>query len=279
MRKTITIRSRVLMTVAGVFIASSVIMAAVVYTSQRSQFNKTIREEIKNDVALFPLQVEAEAEGLARALAGFTRLDALLKPFAEKNHDALLAVAKPIFESIKANNNITHMYFIEPDGTVLLRVHKPEQQGDKVSRITFRRASETGRLSSGIEMGKNFFSLRAVHPVTYQGSPIGYLELGQEIDHIFKRMSETTGDDVSVFLTNDFLKARSAELKKETMGDFMLLDSTHKEAALALAQQVELKAGLSEFVLSTGSVGGTKHVIGMGPLKGCRRDCRRRPVL
>ncbi|TAN42151.1 MAG: methyl-accepting chemotaxis protein [Nitrospirae bacterium] len=241
-------------------------MALVTYKSQKDQFQGSIRDKVRNDVNLFPQQVAADAEGLARALAGFTRLESLLKPFAERNREELLAAAKPVFESIKTGNNITHMYFIEPDGTVFLRAHKPEQHGDRVARITYKRASESGRLSSGIEMGKNFFSLRAVHPISYKGKPIGYLELGQEIDHIFKRMSEITGDDVSVFLTNEFLKSKSAELQSEAVGDFMLLDSTHKEAALKLARQVDLKAGLKELALSHGKIEGAQHIVGMGPL-------------
>jgi methyl-accepting chemotaxis protein len=265
--RTVSIKMRIVITAAAIFIVSSVIMGIVTYRGQVAQFNDNMRDKMKNDLALFPSQVEQDAAGLARALAGFSQAESLLKPFAERKYDALLAAAKPVYDSIKANHNITHIYFIEPDGTAFLRAHKPEQHGDKINRVTYQQASGTGRLASGIEMGKNFFSLRAVLPITYQGQAIGYLELGQEIDSLFKRISGITGDDVSVFLTGEFLKSKSAVLKNETVGDFMLLDSTHKEAALALARQIDLKKGLRELTLFHATHDGNDHIVGVGPLK------------
>ena len=60
------------------------------------------------------------------------------------------------------------MYFILPDGEVFFRGHNPPQHGDRLTRVTYKRAAETQKLASGIEMGKNFFSLRAVLPVFYR---------------------------------------------------------------------------------------------------------------
>ncbi len=116
-------------------------------------------------------------------------------------------------------------------------------------------------------MGKNFFSLRAVHPVVYKGTLIGYLELGQEIDHIFKDLSAITGDDVSVFLTDEFLKSKSAELKAERVGDFILLDSTHRETGLRLAEKVMLDKGLKEMAVFDVELRGARYAVGLGPLK------------
>ena len=107
---------------------------------------------------------------------------------------------------MRQNNNITHMYFIRPDGTVLLRVHKPEQSGDTLTRATFQEAARTKKTVSGMEMGKNFFSLRSVRPVSYQGTAVGYMEVAEEIDHVFKQMKDINGNDVSLFLTEEFLE-------------------------------------------------------------------------
>ena len=265
--KDLTIKARVIITVGAIFLISSAVMAMVTYTSQMDQLRDSITEKVKSDLNLIPTQIEADAEGLSRALAGFTRLDNLLQPFAERNREKLAAAVKPVFEDLKARNNITHMYFILPDGEVFFRGHQPAQNGDRLTRITYKRASETNKLASGIEMGKNFFSLRAVQPVSYNGRPIGYMELGQEIDHIFKKVSEITGDDVSVFLTEEFRKSKSSELNKERVGKFMLLDSTHKEAGLNLAEKVDLEKGLKEMAVFDVSVKGSRYAAGVGPLK------------
>jgi methyl-accepting chemotaxis protein len=262
-----TIKARVIATLLAIFAGSGVLMAFVTYNNQMAQMRGNFTDKMQSDMNLFPAQIEAEAAGLARALTGLTRLDSLLKPFAGQDREGLQAAVKPLFEELKTKNNITHLYFIGLDGTVFFRGHKPEQFGDTLTRITYKKASETGRLAYGIEMGKNFFSLRAIQPVSYNGKSVGYLEVGEEIDHLFKQLSEVTGDDVSVFLTEDFIRSKSAEVRNEKIGEFTLLDSTHKEAALSLAGLVDLKQGLQGLKIYDVDLHGARHAVGVGPLK------------
>jgi len=168
---------------------------------------------------------------------------------------------------LKAKNNITHLYFILPDGKCFLRTHKPEQFGDTINRYTFKKAAETGKSFQGIEMGKNFFSLRSVHSVIHNGTSIGYMELGEEIDHLFEKIREITGDDVSLFLTDEFMKEKSVEAKVETSGSFGLLYATNKEAALSLAGRMNLSQGLSSMVTQLVDYNGVKYITGIGPVK------------
>ena len=80
-------------------------------------------------------------------------------------------------------------------------------------------------------------------------------------------MSEITGDDVSVFLTDEFLRSKSAELNNERIGRFTLLDSTHKEAGLRLAEKVDLEKGLKEMAVFDVSMKGSRYAVGLGALK------------
>ncbi|HWI40882.1 MAG TPA: methyl-accepting chemotaxis protein, partial [Verrucomicrobiae bacterium] len=165
-------------------------------------------------------------------------------------------------------NNITHMYFIDADGTVFLRAHKPEQFGDKVGRATFKKASETGKVSAGIEMGKNFFSLRSVHPVTSGGARLGYLEVAQEIDHLFDQMKKTSGNDVSILLTEEFVKGRNAEVGDQKVGKMSLLKSTDPKTTLPLAAalQAEMAAALKGPLVKVISLKGQKFAVSMTPV-------------
>ncbi len=103
-----------------------------------------------------------------------------IRIFKSKNKDALLAAAKPFFDEIKAKHQITHFYFITPDKKCFLRVHKPEQYGDTIERITLKGAMESKAEFAGLEMGRNFFSLRAVTPVYDEGELVGYVELERD---------------------------------------------------------------------------------------------------
>ena len=265
----LTIKRRVIITVTGIFLASTALMGFFAYRGQVNQVRNSFRDMAKNESKLFQSILKGDADGLARAHTGLTKMDRLLGLFAAGKREELLAAAKPIFDEIKQNNNITHMYFIQPDGTAFLRVHKPQQFDDKVNRATFKNAAATNKVSAGIEMGKNFFSLRSVHPVSYSGKPIGYMEIAEEIDHVFQQMKEITGNDVSIFLTDDFLKSHPTELKSEKSGNFSIIYPTNKEIALKLATKLgsSMTGALKEPAVSMLNLNGAKYVVAMSPVQ------------
>ena len=264
-----SIKKRVIVSVITLCVASITILGVFAYQYQMHQMREGLKDQAKNDGRLFEAILKGDAEGLARAHAGLDKLDALLAPFAAGNKDALLAAAKPVFSEIRQNNNITHMYFIQPDGKVLLRAHKPEQDGDILKRETFLKAQATRQMAWGLEMGKNFFSLRCVKPVSYQGRALGYMEVAEEIDHVFQQMKQITGNDVTLFLTEDFLKSKSTDVKSEKTGSFRILYPTQKEVALGLAAKAasEMTGALKEPQLAIISFNGGRYLVGIGPVQ------------
>jgi methyl-accepting chemotaxis protein len=264
-----TIKNRILVLGIGAFLASVLLMGLLAYRSQVGQLRESLKDLAKNESRLFHTILAGDAEGLARAHIGLTRHDELLRLFGERKKEDLMAAARPMFADMKSRNNITHMYFIDPDGTVFLRVHKPEQHGDRLQRATFLKAKETGKVASGIEMGKNFFSLRTVHPISFQGTGLAYLEVAEEIDHVFSQMKEITGNDVSLLLTEEFRQKAGAEVNKEKVGKFTVLESTGKEESLALAQAnfEILEEGLREPVVAIVDLDEKKYVIGVSPVE------------
>ena len=264
-----SIKNRVIISVISLCAVSIAMSGFFAYRFQLHQLRKGLQDQAKNDGRMFNSILAADAEGLARAHTGLDRLDVLLKPFAAGNRDELLAAARPIFAEIRQHNNITHMYFIEPDGKVLLRVHKPEQAGDVLKRTTFLNAQSSGRVASGLEMGKNFFSLRSVRPVFFQGKPLGYIEVAQEIDHVFQQLKQVSGNEVSLFLTEDFLSGGTTEVKTEKVGTFRILYPTKKELALGLAslQIPEMKDALHEPKVSIVSHQGGRYLVGISPVQ------------
>src|SRR6202011_5009580 len=77
----------------------------------------------------------------------------LTEAFRKRDRAALLERVKPLFASLQNEHGITHFYFTLPDRTVLLRVHNPGLNGDKVDRYTTLEAERTGKVSVGIERG------------------------------------------------------------------------------------------------------------------------------
>lgn len=267
---TSSIKRKVILTVISLCFASITILIFFAYWYQMHQLREGLQDQAEKQVYLFNSVLASDAEGLARAHIGLDRLDELLEPFATGDKKELLAAAQPIFNESRRNYNITHMYFIEPNGKVLLRVHKPEEAGDILTRTTFLRAQATQRIASGLELGENFFSLRCVGPVSLRGRAIGYIEVAEEIDHVFAHMKRITGYDVSLFITEEYLGSHSTHVQGEKgPGNFRLLYPTRKEVALGLAEKMqrEMKAALSSDKVRIVSYRGGKYVVGIGPVR------------
>ncbi|MBF0422123.1 MAG: response regulator [Magnetococcales bacterium] len=224
---------------------------------------------IRKTLKVFATQLEADAEGLDKAHTGIDSNPELLRLFAERDLQGLSAAVRPIFETLKNQFRITHMYFIEPDGRIFLRAHG-EDRGDIIRRSTFMRAASTRQPAAGIEMGVHFFSLRNVHPVTWNGRSIGYFELGQEIEHIFANVKKITGQEIGLLMTNDYANAKHVNVVRDNIHGFNLLESTDPLLTHQLASSLEkeqLEQGLRKVVvlLHQGNFGA--HGIGLAPFK------------
>lgn len=168
-----------------------------------------------------------------------TQLDALLdRPetlalYQARDRDKLVAWAAPIFRQLRLKHGVTHWYFLDPEParTCFLRVHAPALHDDVVNRDTFTQAIATHDIGYGKELGKTAFALRVVKPLRAGGAIVGYVELGEEIDHFLESMKQETGDDFGVLVQ----KARldRAELRRvrgedrwNEHADVVLVDST-----------------------------------------------------
>lgn len=262
-----SIRFRLVLTTGLIMLLSAACMGVYSYLNQSRQLQNRFRNLAENETRLFNTILQADGKGLSRALEGLSRLESLLKPLAAKDRTALLAVAQPIFDDLKIRHNITHMYFITPDGRVLLRAHRPGQYGDLLKRATYLRAAATRATASGLEMGRNFFSLRCVTPVYLQGEIIGYLEMAEEIDHVFAQMKNITGNDVSLFLPKKYIEQYDVALPFVQTGDFTLLYPTRPQRTLELAKKLDdfLEEALHRDSVAPVKLGKERFMVAAGP--------------
>jgi signal transduction histidine kinase len=123
-----------------------------------------------------------------------------------KDRDALLALTTPLYEKLNRDYKITHFYFIDVNGTCFLRVHSPTRFGDLINRYTLKTAAETQKPSSGIELGPyGTFTLRVVQPWFLNDTFAGFIELGEEIDHIAPKLRESLDVEVVFLIDKSFL--------------------------------------------------------------------------
>jgi methyl-accepting chemotaxis protein len=107
---------------------------------------------------------------------------------------------------------------------MFLRVHLPAKHDDAIERATLLRAMDRREMSAGKELGKSAFALRVGKPVIVEGRLVGYLELGEEIDHFLGRMKQQTGNEFAMFISKKLIDAsewaRTRGTQRNTWDDF-----------------------------------------------------------
>ncbi len=266
---TMSIKGRLILSATIIMLLSTLVLGGYSYRNQLWQLQHRFNDLAINDHRLFETILQSDADGLRRALTGLSRLEPLLDPFARGDRAALLAAVQPVFTELKSQHNITHMYFISLQGEVFLRAHRPEQFGDRLERATYLRAAATRSTATGLEMGRNFFSLRCVTPVYLHGTQIGYMEVAEEIEHIFEQMKHITGNDFGLFFPASYLEAYDSALRPDAEGDFSLLYPTNRETFILLTSRLNglLRRGLETFAVDRMRLADRSYLVGVGPIQ------------
>ena len=225
-----------------VFLAFALLLTLLFYFIGLHGQNRILNEMSLNDNRhlhdLFYTLEERDIKILSSALEAIVRDPGIKSVYLEKDREKMYNYEQPLFQNLKDRSGITHFYFILPDGRVFIRMHGKEIYGDIVTRLTFQEARDTKKLSSGIELGKTAFALRAVMPYYKDSELIGYVELGEEIDHFLKILKGSTSNEFVIVADKahlsreDWKSVRQAAGLRDNWDDsekHLILGSTTKE--------------------------------------------------
>ncbi len=193
---------RVKVAVAAIAFVAAVALAVTLPLRQASQRAVELAGEdaLRAAAMAFASIERGDKDKLSLALDTLMADPALIAPFRERNRDRLIEVTAPIFQQLKAKHGITNWYFIDPDRTCFLRVHAPALFGDRIERDSLAQAIARGDMAAGKELGKSAFALRVVKPIRAGGQIVGYMELGEEIDHFLEHVSQQIGSDIALLV-------------------------------------------------------------------------------
>lgn len=189
------------------------------YLLQRRDVSDQVWDQIAEVRLLFGERFTADSQ----LLQGFTdflmRDEQLQRDWQARDRSALLRDSQPIFEELRSERRITHLCFHDPERTCFLRVHNPGQYGDRADRATLNAAVHTGHSSCGIELGpQGTFTLQAVRPWWIDGRLVGYIEIGEEIDHIIRALRNTLDVELVVVVDKSFLDQTHWEESMRMLG-------------------------------------------------------------
>jgi methyl-accepting chemotaxis protein len=276
----LSIRTRLATSTVITLGLAALVSAGLYRSATRASARAADEQVVRTAAALYDELERADVERLSTTLDALAADDRLVDALAAGDRDRLLAHSASVFATLRDRHAITHMYFMEPETKrCILRVHKPAQGGDVVQRVTLAKAIETRAVAAGKELGKTAFALRVVRPVESGGRVVGYLELGEEVDHFLRVLKERTGDEYALFIGKDLLD--EAEWRKVKGGaggwddhpDVVVVDATSQQP-LVDPDAVRAAAGGAPAVLGEWRADGATFVRGVVPI----RDARDRQV-
>ncbi|ABD70566.1 periplasmic sensor signal transduction histidine kinase [Rhodoferax ferrireducens T118] len=156
---------------------------------------KLVDQKLSKDTSLM--------QAVLRTMMGNRAIEAA---FASRDRDALVREAGPLFETLRADHRITHLYFNGPDLVNVLRLHSPGQFGDLIDRETSIKARDQGIAVHGIELGPlGTLTLRLVVPWRSQDRLLGYLEIGEEVGYLVDEIRDSLSVDLLVMVDKDLI--------------------------------------------------------------------------
>jgi len=185
-----------------------------------SGVHKTATEEtLRTTQTAFQLELDERVDKLTLALFQLSNNPELVKEFLSRDRIGLQEAALDTYEEFETQHNVTHFYFTDMDRTNFLRVHKPERYGDVIGRATMLRAVASGEVTHGIELGAlGTLTLRVVYPWRVDGELIGYIELGEEIEHLLRTISGQFKPTLTVAIQKQYLDRDSWRTGMEMLG-------------------------------------------------------------
>ena len=242
------------------FLALVGIITSGIYYYERNNTQDYIRSQSERVQNLFVQCLEEDARLLSGLIDFLEKDDILQKAWAARDREDLLRCSKPFFEDMRVKRNITHFYFHSLDKVCFLRVHNSPRHSDLVNRFTLTQAAESGKTASGIELGPlGTFTFRVVRPWRIGGEVVGYIELGEEIDHITLKLMKISDVDLFFLVEKEWLKREEWEEGQKMLGKTTQW-SQFEPFVLMSQTLLEIPGELREYLEALDSCDDTEHL-------------------
>lgn len=193
-------------TLIGLLLLGTLTLSGMLYL-QHSHLEQQIEETGATTYGHILQKVDDKAR-LSFALMGLYQNDPeIIDAFKKMDRTALLHASQPIFEHLKRYFEITHLHFHQVDKTNFLRLHNPPQHSDRIDRAALQLAKNQQQDVYGLEFGAyDTLILWAIRPWVVDGELLGYLEIGEEVGHLFPQFSDTAKLQTLFLINKDRIK-------------------------------------------------------------------------
>lgn len=232
-------------------------------------------DEIRTSKEMFYNLQDNDVKVLSSTLTALLSNNELRDVYLKNNREELFDFGYPLFSQLEEQFGITHFYFHYPNGTNFIRLHKKTEFGDKITRETFEKSVRINGFGTGLELGKTAFALRVVHPYYNGTNLIGYIELGEEIDHFLKYMKKQTGNEFGIFIKKEYINHEDWKSMRainglndnyDSLKNYVVIDTTSDSISSYVANDEDKLSISIEDTFDKFQIDGNTYVTGGFPL-------------
>jgi signal transduction histidine kinase len=233
------------------------VFATAIYLVEASVRDRDLAERSAAVAKLFAVKLDKDSNLMRAVVRAMTGNAAIAEAFRKADRDGLERYGRDLFETLRTDHRITHLYFTGPDRINLYRFHSPAAHGDEITRATMLQAHSRKQPVHGLELGPlGTLTLRLVMPWRHQDRYLGYVEIGEEIEHLIDEVRNTLAVDLLVLVDKRYLEPEQwqrGQTMMQRQGDWQRFASH-----VALAQTTgQLPAAFDDAVLARLVSGGT----------------------
>lgn len=236
------------------------VFAVAVYNIEARIREQDLAERSAAVAKLFAQKLDKDTNLMMATMRALMTNADMGRAFRRGDRAALAVQGGALFETLRAEHRITHLYLTSPNLVNLYRFHSPDEYGDAIDRATLMQARDTQAAVHGLELGAmGTLTLRLVMPWRTDGELLGYIEVGEEIEHLIDEMRASLSVDLLVLVDKNHLQQpqwQRGQALMQRSGDWARF-ATHA----ALAQTADqLPEALDERLLTRLIAGGTAEI-------------------
>lgn len=252
--ETKSIRKRILIPVGVVFITLLVLLVVGLAWLQQKHINTSVDRQVHAASKLFSSFMTHNALHMDNLLRIYGDNPVILQAFLDRDRNRLAQEYNHIYSQLRNDAAITSFAFLETNGKVFYRSHKPEKFGDTLYHLTLKPGeARPGKIFSKAVIGvRGQLKLRVIYPLYQDGQLLGYLAHAKGIATIAREIKQTLGVDLlflarKSILKNSQIRDRLAATRGSestyTFSDYLFLVSTldHLSSAMVRALNRALK--------------------------------------
>jgi signal transduction histidine kinase len=183
------------------------VFAAAIYGIEVRIRDQDLAERSTAVANLFAQKLDKDTNLMMAAMRALMTNAAMERALRGGDRAGLARHGGELFERLRADHRITHLYLTRPDFVNLYRFHSPGEFGDRIERVTLQQAKQDLAAVHGLELGAmGTLTLRLVMPWRRGDELLGYIEVGEEIEHMIDEIRRSLSVDILVLVDKRHLQ-------------------------------------------------------------------------